>query len=98
MLQLIPYFSGAPEAQIGKYFIALTPIYRTSVIEKIVEMCSQNAYAYVVNFEWYTAVLIDLARVTGVQVGDLLADQLIDVAVRVKSVRSYITNMMVSTS
>ncbi|RKP10435.1 armadillo-type protein [Thamnocephalis sphaerospora] len=91
---LIPYFSDAPEITFGPDFLALSSLYRTAVIERIICMCSHNAYAHVVNFEWYIAVLMDLSRVTGVHVGDLLATQLIDVAVRVKSVRAYCVRMM----
>ncbi|RKP27756.1 Clathrin/coatomer adaptor, adaptin-like protein [Syncephalis pseudoplumigaleata] len=97
MLQLIPYFMDSPVHMLhDPDFLPLSPLYRTSVIEHIVQMCSQSAYAYVVNFEWYIAVLMDLSRVTGVQVGTLLSEQLIDVAVRVQSVRGYCVRMMAS--
>jgi AP-3 complex subunit delta-1 len=99
MLQLIPYFMDSPAHMIhDPDFLPLSPLYRTSVIEHIIQMCSQSAYTYVVNFEWYIAVLMDLSRVSGVQVGTLLSDQLIDVAVRVESVREYCVRMMVSGS
>ncbi|CAG8678163.1 2966_t:CDS:10, partial [Racocetra fulgida] len=46
------------------------------------------------NFEWYIAVLVDLTHVAGVNVGELLTTQIMDVGVRVKSVRQYCVKAM----
>ena len=73
----------------------LEPAYRADIIHRIIYICSQNAYANVTNFEWYVAVLVDLTYVAGVKVGDLLTSQLMDVCVRVKSVRNYCVKAMV---
>jgi len=44
------------------HFISLTPRththiliagYRDEVLNKVINMCSQNSYQYVTNFEWY---------------------------------------------
>ncbi|CAG8435804.1 5990_t:CDS:10 [Ambispora gerdemannii] len=43
---------------------------------------------------WYVAVLVDLTFVAGVKVGDLLSAQIMDVAVRVKSVRNSCVRAM----
>ncbi|KAK4546156.1 hypothetical protein LTR36_002293 [Oleoguttula mirabilis] len=36
--------------------------YRTSVIERILEMCSRATYAHMSDFEWYIGVLVDLVK------------------------------------
>ncbi|GAB1730127.1 hypothetical protein NU195Hw_g7704t1 [Hortaea werneckii] len=36
--------------------------YRTSVIERILEMCSRDTYANMNDFEWYIQVLVDLVK------------------------------------
>lgn len=76
----------------------MDPTYRADIIRRIVFICSQNSYANITNFEWYLAVLSDLTNVAGVNVGELLMQQFMDVGVRVKSVRSYTVKLMVSIS
>src|SRR4051812_29534009 len=73
----------------------LDPLYRADIINRILFICSQNSYANITSFEWYIAVLIDLMYVAGVSVGELLTAQIMDVGVRVKSVRPYTVKMMV---
>ncbi|KAK0294572.1 AP-3 complex subunit delta [Friedmanniomyces endolithicus] len=36
--------------------------YRTSVIERILEMCSREMYAHMNDFEWYIGVLVELVK------------------------------------
>ncbi|KAG0055972.1 AP-3 complex subunit delta [Gryganskiella cystojenkinii] len=72
----------------------MDPTYRADIIRRIVSICSQNSYANITNFEWYLAVLSDLTNVAGVNVGELLMQQFMDVGVRVKSVRSYTVKLM----
>ncbi|KAJ3146916.1 AP-3 complex subunit delta-1 [Geranomyces variabilis] len=68
---------------------------RTQVIERIIGICSGDTYANVTNFEWYISVLVDLVRAKGVDVGGLLASQLVDVAVRVSEVREFAVQAMI---
>ncbi|KAF9990706.1 AP-3 complex subunit delta [Mortierella antarctica] len=72
----------------------MDPVYRADIIRRIVFICSQNSYANITNFEWYLAVLSDLTNVAGVNVGDLLMQQFMDVGVRVKSARPYTVKLM----
>lgn len=51
-------------------------------------MTSRDGYANIEDFEWYFAVLVDLAYVSPIP-GPELKDSLIDVAVRVKAIRPY---------
>ncbi|KAI7902277.1 adaptin N terminal region-domain-containing protein [Cokeromyces recurvatus] len=70
------------------------PIYRIDIIHRIVFMCSQSHYHHLQDFEWYISVLVELAYHSGVNVGELLTNQLMDVTVRVKSVREYSVKQM----
>lgn len=95
------------EGQIGNKF-------RDELILKLIEICSQNDYQFIVNFEWsvfsvclnefhkyffsirYLSVLIDLARVDGGTIhGVLIAQQILDVSIRVDAIRSFATEKMV---
>ena len=70
--------------------------YRDELIAKIIDICSQNDYQFVTNFEWYISVLVDLARVEGgTDHGNLIAQQMLDVAIRVESIRPFATKQMV---
>ncbi|CEP17621.1 hypothetical protein [Parasitella parasitica] len=70
------------------------PVYRTDIIHRIIFMCSQNHYHHLNDFEWYISVLIGITYKAGVNVGDVLTNQLMDVSVRVKSVREYAVKQM----
>lgn len=74
----------------------LDPIYRTDIINRIIYICSQHQYRNITNFEWYITVLVGMAYVSGVNVGEVLTTQLMDVAVRVKSVRPFAVKQMVT--
>lgn len=68
--------------------------YRDEIISKLVLICSQNSYHFVTSFEWYVSVLVELSRVEGSRHGTLVADQMIDVAVRVPTVRRFTVSQM----
>lgn len=59
-------------------------------------MCSKDKYALVTDFAWYTSVLLDLAVMQGSKHGKEVADQLIEIALRVDTVRSYAVEAMLS--
>ena len=69
--------------------------YRDELIAKIVFVCSRDKYAYLTNFPWYISVLIDLGRLNGTPKSRLIRDQLLDVALRVPSVRGFAVNAMI---
>ncbi|KAK9354030.1 adaptin N terminal region-domain-containing protein [Lipomyces doorenjongii] len=81
MLQLIPQSRDQ----------VLPEHYRVEVVRRILDMCSNNTYSNVTNFEWYVAVLVDLVKITeGVKdIGAEIGVELQNVAVRVRSVRDY---------
>lgn len=70
------------------------PVYRTDIVNRIIFMCSQDHYHHINDFEWYITVLVGLTHNAGVNVGDLLKNQLMDVSVRVKSVREFSVKQM----
>lgn len=69
--------------------------YRDELIAKIIDICSQNDYELVTNFEWYISVLVDLSRVQGgTEHGALIANQMLDVAIRVETIRPFAAEQM----
>lgn len=69
--------------------------YRDELIARIVDMCSRDKYSFLSDFGWYLSVLVKLAHLRGSRHGALVAEQLIDVAMRVRPVRRYATRDMV---
>ena len=71
-----------------RHVVTAEGAYRDELIQKIIFMCSRDKYTYLSDFAWYLSVLVDLATVQGSSHGELVALQLMDVAVRVAKVRS----------
>ncbi|XP_078574749.1 AP-3 complex subunit delta-1-like isoform X3 [Branchiostoma floridae x Branchiostoma japonicum] len=69
-------------------------MYRDELLSKIVQICSQNNYQYITNFEWYVSVLVELTRVEGTRHGSVIASQMLDVAIRVKAIRAFAVEQM----
>ena len=57
-------------------------MFRDELLTKILEICSQNDYQYISNFEWYVSVLVELSQMEGGSHGGKLAHQMMDVAIR----------------
>ncbi|KAL0485648.1 AP-3 complex subunit delta-1 [Acrasis kona] len=51
--------------------------------------CAKDNYANISNFKWYLEKLIDLTNVKSVRHGHLIASQLMNVLIRVKSIRAH---------
>ncbi|XP_048844849.1 AP-3 complex subunit delta-1-like isoform X2 [Brienomyrus brachyistius] len=68
--------------------------YRDELLTKIIDICSQSNYQYITNFEWYISILVELTRLEGTRHGHLIASQMLDVAVRVKAIRSFAVGQM----
>lgn len=69
-------------------------LYRDELLSKIIDICSQNNYQFIVNFEWYVSVLVELTRMDGSQHGVLVAHQMLDVAIRVQAIRKFAVEQM----
>ncbi|CAF0958357.1 unnamed protein product [Adineta ricciae] len=68
--------------------------YRDELLSKIIGVCSQNDYQHIANFEWYVSILVELTRLEGTKHGGMISLQLLDVAVRVESIRQFACNQM----
>lgn len=70
-------------------------VYRDELLLKVIEICSQESYSHVTNFEWYLTVLVELISMeTGSKHGSVIAEQLLDVTIRVETVRQFSVNEM----
>jgi hypothetical protein len=69
--------------------------YKTQLVSKLITIAAQRDYKYVTDFEWYIDVLVRLTRVPGNEQGKLIADQFLDVAVRVEAVRRFAVKQMI---
>ena len=70
--------------------------YRDEIIAKILYMCSKDKYGLVTDFAWYTSILLSLAVMPGSKHGKEVADQLIEISIRVHTVRPYAVESMLS--
>ena len=70
--------------------------YRDELLSKIIEICSQGNYQFITNFEWYVSVLVELTRMEATKHGQVIAAQMLDVAIRVQAVRPFTVTQMVS--
>ncbi|CAF3324071.1 unnamed protein product [Rotaria socialis] len=68
--------------------------YRDELLSKVIDICSQSDYQHITNFEWYISILVELTRLEGTKHGSLIALQLLDVAVRVESIREFACSQM----
>lgn len=73
----------------------LSDQYKTNIIRKILEISSRDNYSNIPSFEWYIAVLtdlIDLSVANNILAGEIIGEQLRDIAIRVPSVRKLVVS------
>jgi hypothetical protein len=70
--------------------------YREHVLGRIIDICSQDNYAYIADFEWYIEILVNLTLLQGISRENALkiTEQLLDVTIRVPAVRKHAVNSM----
>ncbi|GIY52654.1 AP-3 complex subunit delta-1 [Caerostris extrusa] len=68
--------------------------YRDELLSKIIDICSQNNYQYITNFEWYIGILVELTKIDGTKHGSVIASQMLDVAIRVQAIRNFAVTQM----
>merc|ERR1719394_927761 len=70
--------------------------YRDELLNKIIQICCQNDYQYISNFEWYVSVLVELSQMDGGggSQSKILAEQMMDVTIRVQAIRQFSTQQM----
>ena len=87
----------------GKEATPIPDEYRHEIVSRILDMCSSNTYAHIVDFEWYIEILVNLVRYLPadkpednlrvarsddkVSLGSRVGTQILDIAVRVKELR-----------
>ncbi|CAH4030802.1 unnamed protein product [Pieris brassicae] len=65
-------------------------LYRDELLTRMIEICAQNNYQHVVDFEWYVTVLAELTEMeTSSKHGCMIASQLTEVGARVADVRAF---------
>jgi len=69
--------------------------YQDHLVETIVDICSQNNYQFITDFEWYVGILVELSHVHSTTHGKRISDQLMDVCIRVSIVREFCAQKMV---
>ncbi|KAJ3206165.1 AP-3 complex subunit delta-1 [Dinochytrium kinnereticum] len=95
MLQLLPQSSdlATPTDRVFSMSTA-DKNYSKEVIERILNICSRDTYSMVTDFEWYISVLTRLVKVPFVSVGDKISLHLVDISVRVKTIREFAVKEM----
>jgi AP-3 complex subunit delta-1 len=63
--------------------------YKDHLIQKVILTCSKDNYANIANFKWYLEILINLTQIKSAVHGKLISAQLMDVLIRVKSIREH---------
>ncbi|MCO5565385.1 hypothetical protein L7F22_019058 [Adiantum nelumboides] len=67
----------------------ITASYRLEIINRILDLGSQDTYTNIVDFEWYVDVLVRLHHLAGNSVGFRVQEQLIDISARVRAIRPH---------
>ena len=68
--------------------------YRNEIIDKVIFVCCRDKYKYLTDFTWFISILVELAHLKGRPRGALVASKLMDVVVRVPSVRGFAAHAM----
>merc|ERR1712038_1395676 len=71
-----------------------SPILKNDITVRIIKICERNDYQFISNFEWYVTVLVELAQIDGSKHGSLIASQMMDVTIRVDSIRAFSVRQM----
>ena len=68
--------------------------FKNQLLKRVIEICSKNDYDLVNDFEWYISVLMDFVIEGGFDCYDALAEQLLDLALRVPDTRERLVAEM----
>ena len=68
--------------------------FRDTILQRVIEICSRNDYDMVNDFDWYITVLMDFIEEGGFRLDDMMANQFIDLAVRVPATRARLVTEM----
>jgi AP-3 complex subunit delta-1 len=70
--------------------------YRNQTLTRILNLCSNDLFSFVADFDWYSDLLLGIVRQTKVDVGALLIRDLVQLALCVPRSRSYLVHRIVS--
>lgn len=80
--------------------IIVSEKYKYLLINKIIEICSMNNYENIPNFRWYLGVLNDILQLNIdnkiSNVDKIISEQLVDIGIRVPSIRPKLVEMCLS--
>lgn len=67
------------------------------MLEQIILVCKRNDYAFVTDFRWFVELLTNMTHLSsmGKANAELVAEQLLDVTIRVPEVRKFSVQQMV---
>lgn len=75
------------------YAQSTDPSFGNELVSSILSTCSRSRYELVSDFTWYVSVLADIARVPHCEHGEEVGRQLVDIALRVESVRTDVVKV-----
>ncbi|KAL1408283.1 AP-3 complex subunit delta [Vanrija albida] len=84
----------ASDATVTAQNISQSPSYRLLLSQRVLAIIAHDTYLHVSDFEWVVSVLVDIAYVSHVDIGNQVHDMLLDVVARVKSVRGYAVKVL----
>jgi AP-3 complex subunit delta-1 len=82
------------ESTITAQNISTSPSYRLLLSQRLLDIIEHDTYTHVTDFEWVVSVIVDVAYVGHVDIGDRVRDMLLDIVGRVRSVRSYTVRVL----
>lgn len=68
--------------------------FRNEMLSRVIEICSNNDYELINDFDWYISVLVDFIEAGNFTCFTVLSNQLIDLVTRVPDTRERITREM----
>ncbi|KAG4301092.1 hypothetical protein PCK1_002791 [Pneumocystis canis] len=74
--------------------VLLSKNHRNYIVKKILLISSKDSYINILDFDWYISVLINLVKISKVNVSEMLGIEMRNVSVRVKVARSYAVNRL----
>ena len=84
----------------NKSFVFIPEDYNVKVINAIIKICSLDNFANISDFEWYSAVLVDLSvlsqDISDKSLGSKIGEQLKNIMIRVPSMRGFTISTIVS--
>lgn len=92
--QLAAIAGKSTDAAATAQTVSLSPAYRLLLTQRLLDIISHDVYSNVTDFEWVVSVLVDVAYVSHVNVGERIRATVLDVVGRVKSVRGYAVSVL----